>query len=170
MLAAGLGRVQLVQGLIQHGARRNDVTGKYQLAALSFAAWVKNIPTMLVLLGKSPNIEEQSARVEISIGSQRANYFKNGMLALSTQVSTGRPGYSTPKGQFVVTDKNRSRFSSLYKCEMPFFMRLNCSEFGMHAGVVPNHPASHGCIRLPRENAMKLFQQLEVGTLVTIAN
>jgi lipoprotein-anchoring transpeptidase ErfK/SrfK len=53
---------------------------------------------------------------------------------------------------------------------MPFFMRLNCREFGMHAGVVPNYPASHGCIRMPGEKVRELFKQVEVGTLVTIVN
>ena len=51
---------------------------------------------------------------------------------------------------------------------MPFFMRLNCRDFGMHEGVVPDHPASHGCIRLPGEIARRLFKEIPVGTLVSI--
>jgi len=32
---------------------------------------------------------------------------------------------------------------------MPYFMRLSGSDVGLHEGVVPRGPASHGCIRLP---------------------
>ena len=39
-----------------------------------------------------------------------------------------------------------------------------------HEGYVPDYPASHGCIRLPSEVARRLFREVPVGTLVTIAN
>jgi lipoprotein-anchoring transpeptidase ErfK/SrfK len=52
--------------------------------------------------------------------------------------------------------------------EMPYFMRLSCLDFGMHAGVVPNYPASHGCIRLPGDAARKFFSEIPIGTLVTV--
>jgi lipoprotein-anchoring transpeptidase ErfK/SrfK len=52
--------------------------------------------------------------------------------------------------------------------EMPYFMRLSCLDFGMHAGYVPNRPASHGCIRLPSEAARKFFSEIPIGTLVTV--
>jgi lipoprotein-anchoring transpeptidase ErfK/SrfK len=47
-------------------------------------------------------------------------------------------------------------------------MRLSCLDFGMHAGVVPNYPASHGCIRLPWDAAEKLYSEVPVGTVVTV--
>jgi lipoprotein-anchoring transpeptidase ErfK/SrfK len=51
---------------------------------------------------------------------------------------------------------------------MPYFIRLSCLDFGMHAGYVPNYPASHGCIRLPADTARKFFSEVPVGTLVTV--
>jgi L,D-transpeptidase catalytic domain len=39
----------------------------------------------------------------------------------------------------------------------------------MHQGVVPNHPASHGCIRLPAEFARRLWGITKVGARVIIA-
>jgi lipoprotein-anchoring transpeptidase ErfK/SrfK len=51
---------------------------------------------------------------------------------------------------------------------MPYFMRLSCLDFGMHEGVVPNYPASHGCIRLPGDAARRLFAEIPVGTLVSV--
>jgi lipoprotein-anchoring transpeptidase ErfK/SrfK len=42
----------------------------------------------------------------------------------------------------------------------------------MHAGVIPKpgEAASHGCIRLPRSLAPKLFDVVKVGTTVTITH
>jgi hypothetical protein len=68
----------------------------------------------------------------------------------------------------VITDKDRYHVSTIYKVGMPYFMRLNCLDFGMHEGVVPNYPASHGCIRLPGDVARRFFSELPVGTLVSV--
>ena len=57
-------------------------------------------------------------------------------------------------------------------CPMPYWMRLTGSGIGMHVGPIPNPgaPASHGCIRLPREMARSLFEKAPVGTKVTIVH
>lgn len=54
---------------------------------------------------------------------------------------------------------------------MPYWMRLTGNGIGMHAGHIPNpgYPASHGCIRLPRDMAETLFNVVDVGTEVTIS-
>lgn len=54
---------------------------------------------------------------------------------------------------------------------MPYWMRLTSYGVGMHAGDIPDPglPASHGCIRLPKEMAQKLFEVVSVGTSVTIS-
>ena len=168
MIAAGMGRLDLVEVLLEHGAKRNAYTKKWKMAPLSFAARSDSVGVMQQLLGKSPRPEDQHTRIEISLSSQTARLYKNDQVVFTTRVSTGRPGFRTPSGQFVITDKARSRFSSIYHVEMPYFMRLSCSAVGMHAGVVPGHPASHGCIRLPYGAAVRLFRETEVGTLVTI--
>jgi hypothetical protein len=53
---------------------------------------------------------------------------------------------------------------------MPYWMRLTSYGIGMHAGPIPHPglPASHGCIRLPEQMAVKLFNVVDVGTTVTI--
>ena len=53
---------------------------------------------------------------------------------------------------------------------MPYWMRLTGYGIGMHVGPIPNpgSPASHGCIRMPRDMAMRLFENAEVGTRVRI--
>ena len=67
-----------------------------------------------------------------------------------------------------MTDKHAMHVSTIYKAKMPWFLRLDGRDFGMHSGVVPGYPASHGCIRVPDEVARRLFKELPMGTLVSI--
>jgi lipoprotein-anchoring transpeptidase ErfK/SrfK len=107
-------------------------------------------------------------RVHISIARQEAVLYKDGAVAMVSPVSTGMSGFATPTGEFVVTDKDRMHVSTIYHAEMPYFLRMSCRDFGMHAGVVPGYPASHGCIRLPYDEAVRFFRVVDVGTLVSI--
>jgi ankyrin repeat protein len=166
MLAAGLGKADYVRALLATGADRNRSTSKFKMLALYFAARTESWEGTQLLLGSGPKPEE--LRVEISLASQQAVVFKEGAPVFSTEISTGRDGFSTPAGRYVITDKDRNHRSTIYKVPMPYFMRLNCRDFGMHEGAVPNYPASHGCIRLPSSAARKLFSEIPVGTLVTI--
>ena len=169
MLAAGLGNKDAVELLLEKGASRNAATkSKHKLVPLYFAAWANAADCLQVLLGNAPKPED--LRIEISLASQKASLIRSGVPVFTTGISSGRSGYSTPAGQFVVTDKRHNHISSIYKVKMPFFMRLSCKDFGLHQGHVPNYPASHGCIRLPTAAARKLFQDVPIGTLVTIAN
>lgn len=54
--------------------------------------------------------------------------------------------------------------------QMPYWMRLTNGGIGMHVGIIPQPglPASHGCIRLPRGFAQKLFSVVKLGTPVRI--
>ena len=166
MLASGLGRTDYVRALLDAGADRNRSTPKHKMLPLYFAAWTSNWKCVQMLLGGGPMPEE--LRVEISLAKQHATVIKDGEPIFTTQVSTGRAGYSTPAGHYVITDKDRDHVSTIYKVAMPYFMRLNCRDFGMHAGNVPQYPASHGCIRLPGDAAKKLFSEIPVGTVVMI--
>jgi ankyrin repeat protein len=170
MLAAGMGRVDFVQLLLQYGAKRGMTSRRYKMTAIDLAARRDARPEMLqVLLGKSPRPEDQRMRIDISIGDQRAVFYKDGQVALVTPISTGRPGFPTPTGQFVVTDKDRMHRSTLYPAYMPYFLRMSCRDFGLHAGDLPGYPASHGCVRLPWGSAEQLYREVDVGTLVTIS-
>ena len=166
MLAAGLGQVDQVRALISAGADRNRSTGRFHMMALYLAAEQGNWQATQALLGGGPSPDQ--LRVEISLAQQRAQVWKDGVSILTSICSPGRPGYPTRPGDYVITDKERSHRSTIYKVEMPYFMRLSCLDFGMHEGVVPNYPASHGCIRLPGEVARKLFADLPIGTVVSV--
>jgi ankyrin repeat protein len=166
MLAAGLGQVEDVRTLLSAGADRNRSSGRYHMMALYLAAEQGSWQCTQVLLGGGPSPDQ--LRVEISLAHQKAQVWKDGVSILTSVCSTGRQGYPTRPGDYVITDKERSHRSTIYKVEMPYFMRLSCLDFGMHEGVVPNYPASHGCIRLPGDVARRLFAEIPVGTLVSV--
>ena len=49
---------------------------------------------------------------------------------------------------------------------------ISCSTqsgVALHQGVVPNHPASHGCVRLPEAFARQLWAMTKPGVRVIIA-
>ena len=166
MLAAGLGKTDYVRTLLQAGAEKNRSSGRYKMVALYFAAELGHWQSAQVLLGSGPDPEK--LRIEISLSSQHMSLIKDGVPILNSSCSTGRGGYGTKRGYFVITDKERNHRSTIYHVDMPYFMRLSCLDFGMHEGYVPNHPASHGCIRLPGETARKLFAEIPIGTVVAV--
>jgi ankyrin repeat protein len=166
MLAAGLGQVDYLRALIEAGGNRTRLSGRNKMSALDVAAETGHWRSAQILLGGGPPPDQ--LRVEISLALQRVALVKNGVPVFRTQCSTGRPGYSTKRGEFVITNKERSHRSTIYHVDMPYFMRLSCLDFGMHAGYVPNYPASHGCIRLPADAARKFFSEIPVGTVVTV--
>ena len=53
---------------------------------------------------------------------------------------------------------------------MPYMQRITWSGIALHAGVVPGHPASHGCIRLKNAFAAQLWHLTKRGTRVIIAH
>jgi lipoprotein-anchoring transpeptidase ErfK/SrfK len=136
------------------------------MIALYFAAELGHWQDAQLLLGSGPAPEH--LRIEISLASQHMALIKDGVPVLDSICSTGREGFSTKRGYFVITDKERNHRSTIYKVDMPYFMRLSCLDFGMHEGVVPNYPASHGCIRLPGDTARKLFAEIPIGTVVAV--
>ena len=166
MLAAGLGQDDYLRALLNVGANRNRLTSRDKMSALDIAAETGHWRAAQILLGGGPSPDR--LRLEISLALQRVALVKDGVPVYRTQCSTGRPGYSTKRGEFVITNKERNHRSTIYHVDMPYFMRLSCLDFGMHAGYVPDHPASHGCIRLPEDAARRFFSELPVGTLVTV--
>jgi len=133
--------------------------------------------------------------IEIDLQDQTAYLIRNGRAVLSTPISSGRYGHLTETGSFKVVEKERNHFSTLYgriedargntvvadaDSDMPlargerfvpapmrYFVRFN-NATGMHAGYLPGYPASHGCVRLPEEKAIAIFNSVEVGTPVTV--
>jgi lipoprotein-anchoring transpeptidase ErfK/SrfK len=108
--------------------------------------------------------------IVISIKKQQLTLYAAGVPIAHSRVSTGVPGHPTPQGVFSVLEKQIYHESNIYSAApMPFMQRITWSGVAMHQGVVPNHPASHGCIRLPPDFARRLWAITKVGARVIIA-
>src|SRR5262245_11376508 len=132
-----------------------------------------------VAVAKKPNPEKDGfvdipkagvLQVAISIGSQRLALYRDGVRVATSPVSTGTASHPTPTGVFSVIEKDRYHRSNLYGNAPMFFMqRVTWSGVAMHEGVLPGYAASHGCIRLPREFAARLWPTTKLGVRVVIA-
>lgn len=110
-------------------------------------------------------------RVIVDIGAQRAYLLKDGDVAFETPISSGRGPRMTTRGTFTITEKIRSgKMSTIYKCPLPGWMRIGNMPIGMHEGELPGYPASHGCIRMPIESALFIFDHAPKGTTVQIVD
>jgi hypothetical protein len=110
-------------------------------------------------------------QIIISIADQRVSLFDDGALIARSSVSTGTQGHPTPFGVFSVISKQRWHRSNIYSAApMPYMQRITWSGIALHAGVVPGHPASHGCIRLKNDFAIRLWHLTKRGTRVIIAH
>lgn len=135
--------------------------------------------------------------IYINLAAQRAYFYKSGQLVGVSPISTGNDEHATPPGSFKVTQKSKDHESSLYgvikdvatgrivnedadtrihkpgpgqefvHAPMPYFLRFN-GGIGMHAGFLPGYPASHGCVRMPRQMAEKFFEHATLGTPVVV--
>lgn len=97
------------------------------------------------------------------------------------RISSGKNG-STPTGLYKIYNKSSMAFSRAFKVYMPYWMAFTPDgRMGLHGlplknrkiplgGHLIGRPASHGCVRLRLEDAQKLFQWAEVGTIVQIIN
>lgn len=137
-----------------------------------------------------------SSAIIVDISEQRAYFYKGNTLIGDTKCSSGKGGFDTPPGEYQVTQKDPKHESNLYGdfvndegevtkrnvdmskqkpaegetfigAKMPFYMRFT-GGYGLHAGIVPNHPASHGCVRLPRVMAEHFYNNAQAGTPVTV--
>lgn len=168
MLAAATGDTPMVRLLLENGASPSARTERHKTFALWLAGKGGHVETMQHLLGVRPGSDADRIRIEVDLTAQTATLIRDGLAAFSAPVSTGRKGYRTPPGEYVVTDKHRKWRSTLYPADMPYFMRLSCGEIGFHEGKLPGYPASHGCIRMRRGDAAEFFRQVPVGAKVVI--
>lgn len=168
MLATSLGNLDVVRSLLLAGADPWRMTKRHRTYALWLAGKYGHVEIMRSLMGIGPEHASMAWRIEIDLAAQKVWVWHEGRIVLNAPISSGRKSHPTPTGQYLVTDKYKMWKSTLYDAKMPFFLRLSCGDFGLHQGVLPGRPASHGCIRLPAKAAKELFATVPIGTLVEI--
>jgi len=143
-----------------------------------------------------PDPSQPITRIEVRIDEQKVYVYQKDEVAGVSPITSGKPGYDTPKGHYQIMSKDIDHKSNLYgvfldsdghivnpnasaseapphgsvydAADMPYYMRLRDDGVGFHAGYLPGYPASHGCIRLPHAFAELLFSNVSVGTPVDV--
>ena len=107
----------------------------------------------------------------VSLTKQRVYVYRNGIQIGVSTCSTGKKDHETPTGVFTILEKEKEHYSSTYDdAAMPMMQRLTWDGIALHAGKLPGYPASHGCVRLPKAFAEKLYDVTQSGTPVIIAD
>ena len=141
----------------------------------------------------------ENASVLVSLSKQRAYVYAGSQLAIDTPISSGKTAGFTPTGHFTIIQKDPNHRSNIYGnfvdsrgrvvragissridtapsgshyegAPMLYFMRLTSEGVGMHVGILPGYPASHGCIRMPAEIAPQIYARVKLGTPVQVVN
>jgi lipoprotein-anchoring transpeptidase ErfK/SrfK len=114
---------------------------------------------------------EERLSMLVDLHTQRAYLYRGGVQIAETPISSGRRHYRTPTGTFTVVQKQKSHRSNEYhNARMPFMQRLSWDGLALHAGGVPRHPSSHGCVHLPTRFARWLYDQPTMGMRVVITD
>lgn len=106
-------------------------------------------------------------RVVVDLTHQLAYAYQGREMIGATSISSGVDKHPSPIGIFEVLEKKPMHRSIKYdNAPMPFMQRIDNYGIALHAGHLPGRPASHGCIRLPREFAERLYGATRLGTTV----
>jgi hypothetical protein len=109
--------------------------------------------------------------VKLSLSTQNVYVMEGDRLLMAAEGNVGKPGAPTPTGNFTIIDKNKTKrrvsepdagYPMAYWCEFK-------PAYGFHEGFVHPYPHTHGCVRLHREAAARLFALVRIGTPVHIA-
>jgi lipoprotein-anchoring transpeptidase ErfK/SrfK len=140
-----------------------------------------------------------NVHVVVSLPKQRAFLMTGDQIVIDSPISSGKRGHSSPSGHFSVLEKDPNHRSNIYGdfvdgsgrvvragisakidaapsgthyvgASMKWFMRLTAEGVGMHIGILPGYPASHGCIRMPPDGAKLFYDHVKVGTLVDVGD
>jgi lipoprotein-anchoring transpeptidase ErfK/SrfK len=116
-------------------------------------------------------IQKGPLQIFISINQQKLHLYSDGVHVADTSIATGVPSLPTPLGVFSVIQKQVFHRSNIYSgAPMPYMQRITWSGVAMHEGESIGHRASHGCIRMPHDFAVRLYRLTKLNTRVIIAN
>ena len=109
-------------------------------------------------------------QIIISVDQQRLHLYRDGVHLADVPVATGVADHPTPLGIFSVVQKSRDHRSNIYsQAPMPFMQRITWSGVALHEGVSLGHPASHGCVRMSHDFAVRLWAMTKLDARVVIA-
>ncbi|TWF56621.1 L,D-transpeptidase [Neorhizobium alkalisoli] len=113
----------------------------------------------------------RTLQIIVSKDKQQMVVYDGEAVVATTRISSGKAGHTTPSGIFSILEKEKYHESNIYSnAPMPWMQRITWSGIALHEGVVPNHPASHGCVRMPGAFARSLYDMTANGAHVIITD
>jgi hypothetical protein len=115
--------------------------------------------------------DPSKVKVKLSLATQNLYVMEGDRMLMAVQGNVGKRGAETPTGHFTIYNKEKNRrrqsepdrgYPMGYWCEFK-------PAYGFHEGFVWPVPRTHGCVRLHREAAARLFALTRIGTPVEIA-
>jgi hypothetical protein len=162
LFVAGLGFAMALAMTPAHAAATQDL--------MTLAAAPETLQPGQFVWNDTAAGSDQPLSISVDLTNQLAWVYRGETLIGLSTISSGTTGYETPTGSFTILQKDLMHKSNLYDdAPMPFMQRLTWDGVALHAGRIPGHPASHGCVRLPKGFAKLLFGATKVGTTVTIS-
>jgi lipoprotein-anchoring transpeptidase ErfK/SrfK len=148
---------------------------------------------------KQTQTNADAVHIIVSLPKQRAYLMLADQVVIDSPISSGKRGHGSPTGHLRVLEKDPNHHSSLYGdfvdssgrivragvsaridsapsgthfagSPMKWFLRLTEDGVGMHIGILPGYPASHGCIRMPSDGAKLFYDHVRVGTTVDVGD
>lgn len=117
------------------------------------------VPALLVLFASTAS--QAAVQIDIDKDTQTMTVAVDGVTRYRWPVSSGLPSYETPNGSFKAFRMEEDHFSREWDdAPMPhsiFFTKRGHAIHGTDVVKRLGNPASHGCVRLSRANAAKLF-------------
>ncbi|HPN55137.1 MAG TPA: L,D-transpeptidase family protein [Candidatus Moranbacteria bacterium] len=119
--------------------------------------------------------KEEERSIYVFLDKQYFGAYENGELVFWGPISSGRGKRMTKKGTYKANKKELMHRSRLYGgAPMPFSVNLskNMSEtnYFLHEQDMPGYPASHGCVRLLRDDAKKIYNWIKINDPVEISS
>ncbi len=122
---------------------------------------------------KIPHESGEEKVIFINIELQALGLYQDGNLLEWMPVSTGKEKHETPSGEFRVNRKVIDHVSGTHPkpnggSPMPYALRFITPYYWLHEGSLPGYPASKGCVRLMKMDAILLYHWADIGTLIVI--
>jgi hypothetical protein len=124
---------------------RDAVPGPETIARL----WTATRPSPRPGMGK---------RIEVYLGAQVALLVNGDRVERVIKISSGKPGYDTPTGRYAIYRKHLKDWSYPYSVWLPYASYFTGGIAFHESPDVPAYPASHGCVRVPRDDAPLVYE------------
>lgn len=118
----------------------------------------------------SGSAAEAAVSILVDKDAQQMTVSVNGVTKYTWPVSSGNPSHETPNGSFKTFRMEEDHYSKEFdEAPMPnaiFFTKQGHAIHGTDAVNRLGSPASHGCVRLSRANALKLWDLVKAEGLL----